>query len=113
VLRSSVPNNVTLEFALPEFATGLWEIGQPAIVSMPEAAVHKDGDPPAPKDDVGFSREFPGMEPKTVSHRVQKPADGQFWGCIAAPDTGHEGTAFLPAHDVGARTGLASARYRW
>ena len=111
--RSSVARNVAVELALPELRTGLGDVGQPAVVAVPEAAVHKKGNPPAPKDDIRLPRKVPGMEPKSVVHSVQKPANGNFGPRVAASDTAHESASLGPAHDVEPRTQLASARNRW
>jgi hypothetical protein len=111
--RSLVARNVTLKLALPELRTGLGGIGQPAVVPVPEAAVHKKGNAPAPKDDIRLSRKVPGMEPKSVAHRVQEPTNGHLRSRVTAPDATHKGAAPLPAHDVEPHTRLASALNRW
>lgn len=80
---------------------------------MPEAAVHKDRDSPAREHDVGPSWQLPGVEPKAVSHPVQKPANGHLGAGVPAPDTRHEGAALLTAHDIEPRSPLASARNPW
>jgi hypothetical protein len=70
LLRSFVARNVAVELALPEFRTGFWDVRQPAIVSVPEAAVNEKGNAPAPKDDIRLPWKVPGMEPKSVAHCV-------------------------------------------
>ncbi len=79
-------------------------------MAMPETAVDENGHSPAPEDDVGFSRQILGMQPKPVTHRMQEPADRQLRAGIAALDAAHEGTAMLPAYDIEPRTRLAPAR---
>lgn len=113
IFRSSVARNVALELALPERGPRLGDVRQSAVVAVPKAAVHKEGDPPAPEDDIRLPRQLAGVEPKSVAHRVQEPANGHFGCRVAASDTAHEGAALGPAHDVEARTRLASARNRW
>jgi hypothetical protein len=113
MFRSSVARDVTLELVLPELRTGLRGVRQPAVVPVPEAAVDKEGDAPAAKDDVRLARKVPGMEPKSVAHCVQEPANGHFRARVAASDAAHEGAAALPAHDVEPHTRLASALNRW
>jgi hypothetical protein len=105
--------NVTLKLVLPEFRTGLGDVGQPAVVPVPEAAVHKKGNPPAPKDDIRFPRKVSGLEPKSVAHRVQKPTNGHLRFGVTASDAAHEGAAAIPAHDVEPHTRLARALNRW
>ena len=111
--RSLIACDVTLELALPEFRTGLGDVRQPAVVPVPEAAVHEKGNAPAPKDDIRLPRKVPGMEPKSVAHCMQEPANGHFRSRVAASDAAHEGAAPLPAHDVEPHTRLASALNRW
>lgn len=82
-------------------------------MTMPEAAVHKDRNPPTPEDDIGLSRKVPRMQPKPVAHRVQELANGHLRAGIASPDASHEGAALFLAHDVKALTQLASARNPW
>jgi hypothetical protein len=112
-LCSSIARHVTLELALPELGTRLGDVRQPAVVAVPKAAVHKEGDTPAPEDDIGFSGKLPCMEPKSVAHCVQEPANGHLRSRVAASDTAHEDAALGRAHDVGPHTRLASARNRW
>ncbi len=113
LFRSSVARNVALELALPEVRTGLWDVRQPAIVPVPKAAVDKKGNAPAPKDDIRLPRKVPGMEPKSVAHCVQEPANGHLRSRVAASDASHEGAPPLPAHDVEPHTRLASALNHW
>jgi len=113
MLRSLVARNVTLELALPELRTGLGDVCQSAVVAVPKATVHKEGNPPAPKDDVRLPRKVSGMEPKSVAHSVQEFANVHFGPRVAASDTAHESASLGPAHDVEPRTQLASARNRW
>lgn len=113
MFRSLVARNVAIKLALPELRTGLWDVRQPAIVPVPEAAVHEEGNTLAPKDDIRLSRKVPGMEPKSVPNSVQEPANGHLRSCVAAPDAAHQGAALGLTHDVEARTWLASARNRW
>jgi len=110
---SSVARNVALELALPELRTSLGNVRQPAIVAVPKAAVYKESNTPAPEYDIGLSRKLPGMEAKSIAHRMQEPANGHFRSRVAASDAAHEGAALCPAHDIEPRTRLASARNRW
>ncbi|SRR5579871_3915474 len=113
MFRSPVARNVAIKLALPELRTGLWDVRQPAIVPVPEAAMHEEGNTPASKDDIRLSRKVPGMKPKSVPNSVQEPPDGHFRSRVAASDAAHQGAALGPAHDVEARTWLASVRNRW
>jgi hypothetical protein len=75
--------------------------------------MHKEDNPPASEDDIRLPRKLAGMESKSVTHRVQEPANGHFRCRVSASDAAHERAALGPAHDVESWNLLASARNRW
>lgn len=113
MLDASVARDVAVELALPELAACLGSVGQTAVVAVPETAVDEQGDMSAPEHDIGPARQIPRLQPISVAHRMQEPANGQFRPGVATPDAAHQGATFCLAHDIEARSRLARDCNHW
>jgi hypothetical protein len=67
---------------------------------MPEAAVNEDDPFPARKNQVRAPRDRANMQPKSVSHCMNKLPHEQFWLGIAPRDGGHASTPLLWCQNV-------------
>jgi hypothetical protein len=50
---------------------------------MPKAAVHKQSHAPAPKDDIGFSRQVSRVKTISQTRSMKRLADAHFWLGVA------------------------------
>lgn len=92
-----IPAHVLLEFPEPEFPIVLWCRCSAGARSMtvPETAVHENGEPISWKNDVGTSRQIGAMQAKTESFFVEKGADTTLRFRIFAFDPRHDAVSLL------------------
>jgi hypothetical protein len=58
----------------------------PAVMTVPKASVHKDGNPMLRKNYIGFSGKILSVQAVPVAHFVEHRSDAQFWLGVAAPN---------------------------
>lgn len=73
----------------------------PHIVSMPEAAVDKDGGAVGPQDDVGLARYALDVEPVAIAVTPEPAAHQQLGLGGLAADVRHAAVALFGCHAVG------------
>jgi hypothetical protein len=56
---------------------------------MPEAAVNKDNESMLRQHDVWLSGQIASMQPKSKSHRMERPPNNQLWLRSLRPDASH------------------------
>ena len=97
-----VTDNIGRELFLPEGNPGLGGGGVPtAFVSMPEAAVHEDGQTVSGEHQVRASGEVLALQPEAQAHPVSDSSDGQFGSRVASANPRHQSASPLAVHDVG------------
>ena len=78
----SIVRNIPLPFLLPVFSVLLWR-EVPAIMSVPKAAVHKDGDLLLWKDKIRMAFDIVMTPPSCVSVFLEQRNQGEFRGFVA------------------------------
>ena len=96
-----VPFPVLFDLPTPEFHIAFRqdEILAP-FMPVPETAVHEDGGPVFPQDDVRMSGQAGTVDPVSVAAAEKKPPDKEFRFGIPSPDPRHASAALLLGHFV-------------
>jgi hypothetical protein len=85
-----VSSDIGCELGSPVVATRLVTRCQLATAMlMPEAAVHEDNESVLRQNDVWLSGQITSMQPKSKSHRMERPSSGQLWLRSLGSDARH------------------------
>jgi hypothetical protein len=71
-----------------------------AAMTMPEAAMDKDGRPIFRKNKIRLARQLPGMQAVPKSARMQAPPDQPLWFGVLSPDARHHPAACHLVDDI-------------
>lgn len=77
------------DFGSPEFHSGRWPPEQRAVMSVPEAAVHKKHGIASRKNEIGFSWKIASVQAKPKALAMKGFPDQQFGFRILAADRSH------------------------
>ena len=96
-----VPHPIRIQFLFPEFDITRWHNSKPASgVAMPETPMHKDNSLVHRENQIGFTRQLPGMKPEAQPSAMQIFSDQQFRFCVFSLNTGHHSAACRLVNDV-------------
>lgn len=99
-LVSPIPANVAIELGRPELGSSLRDGGKPAVVPMPEAAMHEDDRSMLPEDKIGSPGKRFAVQPEAKAEPMYQRAHDELWLSVLATYAGHHPGAHLGRDDV-------------
>jgi hypothetical protein len=81
--------SISCDLIAPELFAGFWPFKKAAVMTVPEAPVHKYDRFVLWKRQVGSAGQFPVVQPETETAGMEPAAYDHFRFGVCAPDRGH------------------------